>query len=56
MSQKPLGAIGLAAREELDNLVFIVNCNLQRLDGPVRVTVKSSKNLKANSKRRLGSG
>ncbi|GLP97458.1 pyruvate dehydrogenase (acetyl-transferring), homodimeric type [Paraferrimonas sedimenticola] len=31
-----LGAIGLAAREELDNLVFIVNCNLQRLDGPVR--------------------
>jgi pyruvate dehydrogenase E1 component len=31
-----LGAIGLAAREELDNLVFVVNCNLQRLDGPVR--------------------
>jgi pyruvate dehydrogenase E1 component len=31
-----LGAIGLAAREELDNLTFIVNCNLQRLDGPVR--------------------
>ena len=31
-----LGAIGLAAREKLDNLVFIVNCNLQRLDGPVR--------------------
>ncbi|UML93444.1 pyruvate dehydrogenase (acetyl-transferring), homodimeric type [Shewanella xiamenensis] len=31
-----LGAIGLAAREELDNLVFIINCNLQRLDGPVR--------------------
>jgi pyruvate dehydrogenase E1 component len=31
-----LGAIGMAARERLDNLVFIVNCNLQRLDGPVR--------------------
>ncbi|MDP2562043.1 pyruvate dehydrogenase (acetyl-transferring), homodimeric type [Psychrobium sp. 1_MG-2023] len=31
-----LGAIGLAAREGLDNLCFIVNCNLQRLDGPVR--------------------
>ncbi len=31
-----LGAIGVAAREELDNLTFIVNCNLQRLDGPVR--------------------
>ncbi|WP_310371294.1 pyruvate dehydrogenase (acetyl-transferring), homodimeric type [Catenuloplanes atrovinosus] len=31
-----LGAIGLAAREELDNLTFVVNCNLQRLDGPVR--------------------
>jgi pyruvate dehydrogenase E1 component len=31
-----LGAIGLAAREELDNLTFVINCNLQRLDGPVR--------------------
>jgi pyruvate dehydrogenase E1 component len=31
-----LGAIGLASREKLDNLVFVVNCNLQRLDGPVR--------------------
>ena len=31
-----VGAIGLAAREELDNLIFVVNCNLQRLDGPVR--------------------
>jgi len=30
------GAIGLAAREGLDNLIFVVNCNLQRLDGPVR--------------------
>jgi pyruvate dehydrogenase E1 component len=31
-----LGAIGVASREELDNLTFVVNCNLQRLDGPVR--------------------
>jgi pyruvate dehydrogenase E1 component len=31
-----LGAIALAGREQLDNLVFVVNCNLQRLDGPVR--------------------
>jgi pyruvate dehydrogenase E1 component len=31
-----LGAIGLAAREKLDNLIFVINCNLQRLDGPVR--------------------
>lgn len=31
-----LGAIGLASREGLDNLTFVINCNLQRLDGPVR--------------------
>ncbi len=31
-----LGAVGLAARENLDNLIFVINCNLQRLDGPVR--------------------
>ena len=31
-----MDAIGLAAREKLDNLIFVVNCNLQRLDGPVR--------------------
>jgi pyruvate dehydrogenase E1 component len=31
-----LGAIGMASRENLDNLIFVVNCNLQRLDGPVR--------------------
>jgi pyruvate dehydrogenase E1 component len=31
-----LGAISLAGREQLDNLVFVINCNLQRLDGPVR--------------------
>ena len=31
-----LGTINIAARERLDNLVWVVNCNLQRLDGPVR--------------------
>lgn len=31
-----LGSIGVASREKLDNLIFVVNCNLQRLDGPVR--------------------
>src|SRR5262249_40034629 len=31
-----LGALTLAAREKLDNLTFVINCNLQRLDGPVR--------------------
>ncbi len=31
-----LGSIGIAAREKLDNLIFVLNCNLQRLDGPVR--------------------
>src|SRR5512144_2008621 len=31
-----MGAIGMAGREKLDNLIFVVNCNLQRLDGPVR--------------------
>ena len=35
-----LGAISLAGRERLDNLVFVVNCNLQRLDGPVRGNAK----------------
>ncbi len=31
-----MGAIGVAGRDQLDNLIFVVNCNLQRLDGPVR--------------------
>jgi pyruvate dehydrogenase E1 component len=31
-----LGAISVAGREKLDNLIFVINCNLQRLDGPVR--------------------
>ena len=35
-----LGAISLAGREKLDNLVFVINCNLQRLDGPVRGNAK----------------
>ncbi len=34
------GTIGVAAREQLDNLVFVINCNLQRLDGPVRGNAK----------------
>jgi pyruvate dehydrogenase E1 component len=42
-----LGAIGLAARENLDNLVFVVNCNLQRLDGPVRGNGKIIQELEA---------
>ncbi len=42
-----LGAITLAARERLDNLVFVVNCNLQRLDGPVRGNGKIIQELEA---------
>jgi pyruvate dehydrogenase E1 component len=42
-----LGAIGLAAREELDNLTLVVNCNLQRLDGPVRGNGKVIQELEA---------
>jgi len=42
-----LGALGLASREKLDNLVFVVNCNLQRLDGPVRGNGKIIQELEA---------
>jgi len=42
-----LGAISLASRENLDNLVFVVNCNLQRLDGPVRGNGKIIQELEA---------
>ncbi|MTA04574.1 MAG: pyruvate dehydrogenase (acetyl-transferring), homodimeric type, partial [Actinobacteria bacterium] len=42
-----LGAIGLAAREGLDNLTFVINCNLQRLDGPVRGNGKIIQELEA---------
>jgi len=42
-----LGALGLAAREQLDNLVFVVCCNLQRLDGPVRGNGKIIQELEA---------
>ena len=42
-----LGAISLAAREQLDNLIFVVNCNLQRLDGPVRGNGKVIQELEA---------
>jgi pyruvate dehydrogenase E1 component len=43
-----LGAISMAAREKLDNLVFVINCNLQRLDGPVRGNGKIIQELEAN--------
>jgi pyruvate dehydrogenase E1 component len=42
-----LGALSLAAREKLDNLIFVVNCNLQRLDGPVRGNGKVIQELEA---------
>ena len=42
-----LGAISLAGREKLDNLVFVINCNLQRLDGPVRGNGKIIQELEA---------
>ena len=42
------GAISLAAREKLDNLIFVVNCNLQRLDGPVRGNGKIIQELESN--------
>ena len=43
-----LGALSLAGREKLDNLIFVVNCNLQRLDGPVRGNGKIVQELEAN--------
>ena len=43
-----LGAIGMAVREKLDNLIFVVNCNLQRLDGPVRGNGKIIQELEAD--------
>lgn len=43
-----MGAISLAARERLDNLIFVVNCNLQRLDGPVRGNGKIIQELEAD--------
>jgi pyruvate dehydrogenase E1 component len=42
-----IGSIGMAAREELDNLTFVINCNLQRLDGPVRGNGKVIQELEA---------
>ncbi|MBI1889216.1 MAG: pyruvate dehydrogenase (acetyl-transferring), homodimeric type [Burkholderiales bacterium] len=43
-----MGAIGMAAREQLDNLVMVVNCNLQRLDGPVRGNGKIIQEMEAD--------
>ena len=45
---KSLGAISLAGREGLDNLIFVINCNLQRLDGPVRGNGKIVQELEGN--------
>ena len=42
-----LGAITVASREKLDNLIFVINCNLQRLDGPVRGNAKIIQELEA---------
>ncbi len=43
-----MGAIAMAAREGLDNLIFVINCNLQRLDGPVRGNGKIIQELEGN--------
>jgi pyruvate dehydrogenase E1 component len=43
-----MGAIGMAGREKLDNLIFVINCNLQRLDGPVRGDGKIIQELEAS--------
>ena len=47
-----LGALTLASREKLDNLIFVINCNLQRLDGPVRGNGKIIQELEARLPRR----
>ena len=46
-----LAAISLAGRERLDNLIFVVNCNLQRLDGPVRGNGKVIQELEGTARR-----
>ena len=48
------GAIGLAGREQLENLIFVVNCNLQRLDGPVRGNGKIIQELEELLEERAG--
>ena len=47
-----LGAISLGGREKLDNLIFVINCNLQRLDGPVRGNGKIIQELEGDLPRR----
>ncbi len=44
-----LGALRVAAREELDNLTWVINCNLQQLDGPVTATARSSRSSRPTS-------
>src|SRR5215469_11224930 len=51
-----LGALSLAGREQLDNLIFVVNCNLQRLDGPVRGNGKIIQELEATFRGAGGNG
>ena len=47
-TSRSLGAVSLAGREKLDNLIFVINCNLQRLDGPVRGNGKIVQELEAD--------
>jgi len=49
-----MGALTLGAREQLDNLIFVINCNLQRLDGPVRGNARSSRSWRRPSLARGG--
>ena len=49
-----LGAISLAARENLNNLIFVVNCNLQRLDGPVRGNSRIAAELEISLEHQVG--
>ena len=48
------GMLQLAASQQLDNLTFVINCNLQRLDGPVRGTERSSRSSRPSSRARAG--
>ena len=48
-----LGAISLGSRENLDNLIFVINCNLQRLDGPCAATARLFRSWRPVSRRRL---
>ena len=49
-----VGALSIAGREKLDNLIIVINCNLQRLDGPVRGNSKMVQELESNFAARVG--